>query len=463
MADSPTPATQCDHVISSESTQGSNNTPKTPEIRSDELPLPSSESSNTYPLTVSNPPHSGIKPGLDRTSETIQCEMSNPDNSAKHDINILYYNARSLFPKIDELRLECANRRPDIVCIVESWIDNSVTNGELLLSGYQLYRRDRNRHGGGILIYVNISFSCELVLESSSYDIELLSLSIFSHLFHGKLCVCCYYRPPSHSVSVIDDLYFVLQSLDPARFSFFLLIGDFNVDFYNQSNFLFSHISDIMNCLSLTQVVPSYTHLSPDGKKTLIDLAMVSDKNCLRYCTTVSPLSTSDHLGVSLAIQWKTMSCRQNVSKPRRVWLYDSADFANACKMLQDVDWNAVFTSDVDESAENWTNTFLSIMEKCIPTATLKKRRLLPWLNNNIRKHMRKRNIMFRKAKRTNNINHMRKFRQLRNKVVTMLRQERMKYFNALSGASNKTFWKAMKCLHQCNSSFTRRQHHSSE
>ena len=160
------------------------------------------------------------------------------------------------------------------------------------------------------------------------------------------------------------------------------------------------------------------------------------------------------------------MSCRQNVSKPRRVWLNDSADFANACKMLQDVDWNAVFTSDVDESAENWTNTFLSIMEKCIPTATLKKRRLLPWLNNNIRKHMRKRNIMFRKAKRTNNINHMRKFRQLRNKVVTMLRQERMKYFNALSGASNKTFWKAMKCLHKqrnVNSSFTRRQHHSSE
>ena len=64
---------------------------------------------------------------------------------------------------------------------------------------------------------------------------------------------------------------------------------------------------------------------------------------------------------------------------------------------------------------------------------------------------MRKRNIMFRKAKRTNNINHMRKCRQLRNKVVTiyMLRQERMKYFNALSGASNKTFWKAMKCLYK--------------
>ena len=30
-----------------------------------------------------------------------------------------------------------------------------------------------------------------------------------------------------------------------------------------------------------------------------------------------------------------------------------------------------------------------------------------------------------------------------------MLRQERMKYFNALSGASNKTFWKAMKCLYK--------------
>ena len=37
----------------------------------------------------------------------------------------------------------------------------------------------------------------------------------------------------------IDDLYFVLQSLDPAHFSFFLLIGDSNVDFYNLYNINF--------------------------------------------------------------------------------------------------------------------------------------------------------------------------------------------------------------------------------
>ena len=51
-----------------------------------------------------------------------------PDNNVKHDVSILYYNARSLIPKLDELKMECVNRRPDIIlCIVETWLDDTVS------------------------------------------------------------------------------------------------------------------------------------------------------------------------------------------------------------------------------------------------------------------------------------------------------------------------------------------------
>ena len=52
--------------------------------------------------------------------------------------------------------------------------------------------------------------------------------------------------------------------LDPARFSSFVLL-DFNVTFLNAEHSLFSYVSDVLYSFSLTQVVPSHTHVSPNG------------------------------------------------------------------------------------------------------------------------------------------------------------------------------------------------------
>ena len=58
---------------------------------------------------------------------------------------------------------------PDIICIVETWLDNDVSDNELFLSNYRLFRLDRNRHGGGIAIYVCTSLTCNLLLQSGPF------------------------------------------------------------------------------------------------------------------------------------------------------------------------------------------------------------------------------------------------------------------------------------------------------
>jgi hypothetical protein len=74
--------------------------------------------------------------------------------SGKHQLqansNILYFNVRSLLPKLDDLRIICSLHSPDIVCITESWLDSSIENSEIIIQGYIIHRHDRNRHGGGI-------------------------------------------------------------------------------------------------------------------------------------------------------------------------------------------------------------------------------------------------------------------------------------------------------------------------
>ena len=61
--------------------------------------------------------------------------------------------------------------------------------------------------------------------------------------------------------------------VNPAQFSTFLLLGDFNVNFLNPQHHLFSHLRDILYSFSLEKVVPSFTHVSPHGSTSLIDLA----------------------------------------------------------------------------------------------------------------------------------------------------------------------------------------------
>ena len=67
-------------------------------------------------------------------------------------ITMLVY---SLLPKFDELICTiCATCKPDMVCLVESWLCDDINDNEIKIPRYQ-HRLDRNRHGGGVLMYAS--------------------------------------------------------------------------------------------------------------------------------------------------------------------------------------------------------------------------------------------------------------------------------------------------------------------
>ena len=53
----------------------------------------------------------------------------------------------------------CEATRPDLICIVETWLDDSILDNDISLPNYQLFRLDRKRYGGGIAVYVHRSFA----------------------------------------------------------------------------------------------------------------------------------------------------------------------------------------------------------------------------------------------------------------------------------------------------------------
>ena len=393
-----------------------------------------------------------ILPMVGESSQPPQPPLPPPEmfSTAQADprqqLTVLYYNARSLLPKLDELRVCALSQKPDIICIVETWLSEDVTNNEILLPDYQVHRLDRNRHGGGVLVYAHNSLSTKVLLQGGPYNLEFLALLLKSGAIGNSFCICLFYRPPSSPVSIFDNLCTTLQVVNPVQFSTFLLLGDFNVNFCNPSHFLFSYVKDIMHSFSLSQVVPSCTHVNPNGSTSLIDLALLSDLSHLQSCVTLPPLSSSDHLGVSLALKWKTRE-KSHLTKPRRIWMYKNANFPKARELIQATNWEAVLSDDVDISTELWIKKFLEIMEECIPRQNLPKKKNLPWLTKNIVKHMRKRNDIFRKAKKSKLTSHFTKYRRLRNEVTSMLRLAKQKYFSSLMFADTKKFWKTVKVV----------------
>ena len=101
----------------------------------------------------------------------------------------------------------------------------------------------------------------------------------------------------------------------------------------------------------------------------------------------------------------------------------------------------------------NWHSKFLQVMETCIPQALLKARKNLPWLFKPVVQAMRKRNMLFNAAKRSNSPSDWEKYMCVQNKVVAMLRWNKRQYFYSLQFATQKDFWKAIKVINKQDTS----------
>ena len=190
-------------------------------------------------------------------------------------------------PKIDNLRIFCATYHPDLICVTESWLGS-----EISIQGYSVIRLDRNRHGGGVLIYVKSVFSCSLVFKGTA-DLELIVASFVCTIpgTSPDFTLGLFYRPPHSSSFVLDSLFTVLCNLNVSIFAIFYLIGDFNIDYFCTSHPLYCKLTSVVSSFNLTQIVTEPTRTT-NSSATLIDLIFASSPTQVESCSTIPPLQT---------------------------------------------------------------------------------------------------------------------------------------------------------------------------
>ena len=83
----------------------------------------------------------------------------------------------------------------------ETWLNNTISNEEILHSSYTILRKDRkDRHGGGVLIAIKTdSFNLvkEFTLNKEEFkELEIVSIELRT-VTNKKILYCCCYRPPN--------------------------------------------------------------------------------------------------------------------------------------------------------------------------------------------------------------------------------------------------------------------------
>ena len=102
---------------------------------------------------------------------------------------------------------------PSIIAFTESWLDNTVSDGEICIPGYKVYRKDRNRNGGGIVLFVDEELR-RTDLEST--DLEAVWLEIRERA-NRRALIGVIYRPPSSDSRFMVDLADTLQLIRTER------------------------------------------------------------------------------------------------------------------------------------------------------------------------------------------------------------------------------------------------------
>ena len=291
--------------------------------------------------------------------------VKHSDSSQERHVTLAHINARSFknrnhFILINEVVLA---KKFDILCVSESWLDSSISDIELDIPGYNIYRLDRtNKPGGGVCTFVkqNLKVECLQHLSSiASSGLHQLWLKIQAGNYRSFL-ICTVYRPPSSTLDCFDnELCNALTSAMPMNKPIYIL-GDLNCNLLNSSDPASQALVNFCTSFNLSQMITQPTRVT-ESSATLIDVILTSHENLI-IDTKVMPSSISDHDLIYAVLKLKRQRPKPVYLTTRIFKNYQQNDFLWDISM---VPWCIVNCfDDIDDRVYTLNTLFSEVLDK---------------------------------------------------------------------------------------------------
>ena len=250
------------------------------------------------------------KPDITILKENELPESLESVQKGNNQILVLSLNFRSIMNKEEELEYICSKYNPDIICITETWMDESVAQA-YLPAGYKVIRKDRSKQfkqkygrkkGGGIAIY----YKSELKVEKKTYltdEVEEI-LWVQVKTKESFMLGTVYRNEYTDILSETDGESKLEENVRKAQeISHRIIInGDFNIDTSDTTNCETEALTNLYNTYNLTQLIKKPTRTDKkSGRATVIDHIWANEELQLIEKTGTF-LGVSDHFGTYMVM-----------------------------------------------------------------------------------------------------------------------------------------------------------------
>lgn len=286
-----------------------------------------------------------------------------------------FFNARSICNKLLELQLFISVHNPVVLGLCETHADPDMPDSLFCCSGYKIFRKDRNRFGGGVALLVHQDlFATEVKLSDQYSSVELICVDIT--MYSIKYRTIMYYRRPYFLQEDVD--YFELsmkcltelvqKSPKPV-----ILMGDFNLpdvdwNLYSApANAIYDMFIKFINEFGLSQLVCTPTRLSDTCKNSILDLLITNTHNVISEINVQIPFSTSDHCVIQFSINNPAANNSPWIHSDDDEELYydfKNADYEMIERFLATVNWTYEFSFVF--SLEEYWNVFVQFMYRAM-------------------------------------------------------------------------------------------------
>ena len=113
---------------------------------------------------------------------------------------MFHLNMSSLQNKFDELKLLNDKMKSQIIFLSEKKIDISYPNSQFTLTGYNMYRKDREKGGGEMIAYFDSSLPSKDLKVTKRYK-TLEILAVEASLGNNEVIFLGIYRPKSSRIT----------------------------------------------------------------------------------------------------------------------------------------------------------------------------------------------------------------------------------------------------------------------
>ena len=377
--------------------------------------------------------------GLANQAPSGQYYSSSNTRQGNAGLKCVSLNARSIMNKKSELNIMVNDSDPHIIGITESWANKDITDAELGLEGYVMFRKDRmGRRGGGVLLYVKDTIPAyEIQLREEADCEEAIWCKLVTG--HKTVTMGVVYRCPNITKESNEKIQNAIREVSKGDC---IVMGDFNHGNIQWDTLESTGVEDQQfMCLIQDNFLIQHV-LEPTRGGRVLDLVLSSQKEFVDNVKIQEPLGSSDHNQVHFNIKIK--SDKTKVSRCKRN--FRKGNYKEMRTILEHIDWNDKMKNKT--GAESWNILKSELDNRYVPMKKQGKRSKKKHLSKEAFKKIRYKQDMWRVYKHTGKDKDYEVYKEALNAATNEVRKSKRNFEHKLAQnikSDSKSFYACVR------------------